>query len=96
MTIFQTLKAIKRGCWYSVPADIYATAFISVDSTEAGKQLTRLRNHWAKQDAVTEFEFGTSIEMPVWDSMELRMVVRQLITVKMMNDRIKDIKKEMF
>ena len=89
MTIFDLLKQLKKHYWYDVPADIFATAYIKVDYTEAGKQLTHLRNHWAKQDVKTEFEFSEAIELPVWDSVKLEMVVKPVIKVRMINDRIK-------
>ncbi len=96
MTIFEVLKAIKKGIWYQVPADFNGTAYISVDSNEAGKQLVHLRTHWAKQDVPTTFEMADAIEMPVWNSTELKMVIRPLVRVRIINDKIKDRSKEIF
>ena len=89
MQILETLINIKRGHWYEVPADFNANHYISVDSYEADMQLKHLAHHWTNLGVPTEFEFEPAQEMPIWDSVEKKMVIKPLIKVTMLNDRIK-------
>lgn len=92
MTIFEILKELKKGCWYQIPVDFYASATTTVDHSEAGKTLTHHRNHWARQDIKTTFEMDKPIEMPIWDSNERRMVFRNVVKIEMTNEKIKQFK----
>ena len=81
MTIFSLLKSLHRGKYYQVPADFAATAHIIVDSNEAGKQLTHIRNHFSRRDFGCDFQMEPEIEFPVWDELKCEMVIRPMIKV---------------
>ena len=90
MYILKVLKELKKGCWYQVPVDFYGHATTYMPYSEAGKALTTLANHWSKQSVVTNFTMDKETkEMPVWCSMERKMIIREVIEIKMTNERIK-------
>ena len=90
MNIFDLVKEIKHGQHYSVPNDVYATAYTEVDGKEALRILTYLRNYWARQHITTEFEVGKPTEMSIWSQLECKHIRKNVTRISATNTEIKN------
>lgn len=81
MTIFDVIKAIKKGTMYNIPISAFNEKRSLNDHYITSSYLVELRNKLVKQEYKVSFEMEKAVDVPVYDTDLKKMISTPVVKI---------------